>query len=293
MSAAAPAEPKIHFDYMPACAEHAPDLYKPDGLADSLHGLDGIGDAERARFDEDGFLAVEGAFTPDETRAASDGLNALMRGQEGFNGIMYENAARERFAELNADERYDAVRKLFNFVEHDARLQALSAHPRLLAAVSKLLGGKTPKLFQDMALVKPPRIGREKPWHQDNAYFNYAQGTPVVGVWIALDEATVANGCMHVWRGGHREGARLHFKKRDWQICDADMLANRKTVIAVPLKPGGALLFNGMLPHGTPTNHSPLRRRALQFHYAPEDAAKAPEEERLKLFGSEGKNVTC
>jgi phytanoyl-CoA hydroxylase len=36
----------------------------------------------------------------------------------------------------------------------------------------------------------------------------------------------------------------------------------------VPLKPGGVLFFSGLLHHGTPPNTSPLRRRALQFHYA-------------------------
>lgn len=282
------------FDYMPACDEHAPDLYKPDGLADTLSGLEAIGPAELARYEEDGFLAVEGAFTPEETAAASAGLNHLMSGgNPAFGGLMFENAVRDRFDRLAPDERFDAVRKLFDFVAFDTRLATLAAHPRLLAAVSSLMGGRMPRMFQDMALVKPPRIGREKPWHQDNAYFNYAPGTPVVGVWIALDAATTANGCMHLWRGGHREGARLHFRKRDWQICDRDMLEQRKTVLAAPLQPGGALLFSGMLPHGTPTNHSPLRRRALQFHYAPADAEKVPEAERLKLFGSEGKNVTC
>ena len=56
-----------------------------------------------------------------------------------------------------------------------------------------------------MALLKPPR-GREKPWHQDHAYFNLPLDTPIVGVWIALDEATPENGCMHVIPGSHREG---------------------------------------------------------------------------------------
>lgn len=285
---------EVTFDYMPACAEHAPDLYKPDGVAETLNGFDAIGDADLRRYEVDGFLAVEHAFDAAELAAASDGMNDFMSGKvDGFKGVMFENAVRDRFAHLSAEERFDAVRKIFDFVAREPRLGAMAAHPRLLKAVSKLMGGRTPKLFQDMGLVKPPRIGREKPWHQDSAYFNYAPGTPVVGVWIAIDEAAVANGCMHVWRGGHKEGARIHFKRRDWQICDADMSASRKTVVAVPLKPGGALLFSGMLPHGTPTNHSPLRRRAVQFHYAPEDTVKVEEAERLKLFGSEGKNVTC
>ncbi|NJL31459.1 MAG: phytanoyl-CoA dioxygenase family protein [Phycisphaerales bacterium] len=66
-----------------------------------------------------------------------------------------------------------------------------------------------------------------------------------------------------------------------------------KASIACPLAPGGALFFDSLLPHGTPTNHSSKRRRALQFHYAPADAHLVPQETRLAVFGSEGKDVSC
>ncbi len=105
-------------------------------------------------------------------------------------------------------------------------------------------------------------------------------------------EATIENGCMQFLPGQHKIGPRIHFQRRDWQICDTDILGQRS--VAAPLKPGGLLFFNGLLPHGTPHNSSEKRRRALQFHYAPADAAQNPDsEERLKHFGSEGKDVTC
>ena len=63
--------------------------------------------------------------------------------------------------------------------------------------------------------------------------------------------------------------------------------------VAVPLKPGGLLLFDGLLPHGTPHNNSGERRRAIQYHYAPDTATKVEDEYRLGIFGSEGKGVTC
>ena len=112
-----------------------------------------------------------------------------------------------------------------------------------------------------------------------------------MGVWIALDEATVENGCMQFLPGRHREGPKIHFQRRDWQICDNEMMGAKS--VAAPLQPGGLLLFDGLLPHGTPHNSSPKRRRALQFHYTAEDVVKSAPEERLKHFGSEGKNVTC
>lgn len=272
--------------------EYPPHLYHFDGLATGVADLDSITDADVARFQEQGYLVVEEAFTPAEVQEALDGLFYLISGQNpDFKVIMLENVAKGvPVSELSPDERQDFVRKFMWFVEHDERLKALSQHPKLLAVLTRLIGD-APFLFQDMALIKPPRIGREKPWHQDHAYFNLPLETPVVGVWIALDEATPDNGCMIVIPGSHREGPVIHFKRRDWQICDTQV--NNHGALAVPLKPGGCLFFHSLIHHGTPTNNSDLRRRAVQFHYRPESAPKTSIEERLAIFGEEGKDVSC
>ena len=160
----------------------------------------------------------------------------------------------------------------------------------MIAVVQRLIEA-TPSLFQDMGLIKPPHIGSEKPWHQDCAYFNLPLDTPVVAAWISLDEATPENGCMHIIPGSHREGPIVHFNRRDWQICDTHVPVDRE--VMVPLKAGGCLLWHGLLHHGTPANRSNLRRRALQFHYCPETPAKIKTQERMEVFGSEGKDVEC
>ena len=149
----------------------------------------------------------------------------------------------------------------------------------------------TPVLFQDMGLIKHPHIGREKPWHQDCAYFNYPVGTTVVGVWIAIDAATEENGCLHIIPGSHREGPIPHFRRRDWQICDTDVAVPRN--VTVPLGPGGCLFWHGMTHHGSPTNRSAHRRRALQYHYRPESTVEMTTKERLAIFGGDELGVTC
>ncbi len=271
---------------------HAPDLYDHDAIADKIDGLDGITDEHLALYKEQGYLAVENAFTPEEIEAGLAGLiHLIMGGNPDFEGIMFEARAQKILSTLGPEARQDAVRKLMYFVDYDARLKELSHHRKLIDVVERIAGERV-GLFQDMALLKPPRMGREKPWHQDHAYFDFPLDTTVVGVWIALDEATLDNGCMRVLAGRHRAGPVVHFKRRDWQICDTD-IKGKDGVVAVPLKPGGLLLFDGLLPHGTPHNNSPARRRALQFHYRNESSRKWSQEERLAIFGSEGKDVEC
>ncbi len=162
--------------------------------------------------------------------------------------------------------------------------------PALIHLVTELVG-ETPAIFQNMALRKPPHIGREKPWYQDHAYFDLPLTTTVVGVWIVLDEATTEKGCMVIYPGSHRAGPMIHFCRRDWQICDTH--TRNTALLVVPLKPGGALFFHSLMQHGTPANNSPHRRRAAQFHYAPASAQNGTQESRLAIFGSEGKDVTC
>lgn len=285
-----PAAPEVLFDVV--ADMHAPELYQPVSLAEGVDHLEDIGPEQVAFYREHGYITVRQAFTPTEVKDAIDGLVDLIMGKRpDFKHVYFEGKAKEILPTLGPEQRQDAVRKIGAFVEFDARLKAISHHAKMLGAIKRLLGGLEPDMFQDMALIKPPRLGREKPWHQDKAYFEYPLGTPVVGVWIALDEATVANGCMQILPGRHKEGPILHFQRRDWQICDNVIMGTKS--VAVPLKPGGLLFFDGMLPHGTPHNSSPNRRRALQYHYAPVGAKKVEPAERLKHFGGEGNNVTC
>jgi len=267
-----------------------PSLYTVRNTAQPLHGFDAVDDAAIRLYREQGYIAVEDAFTAAQVDDANAALSDLIAGRvPSFTDIQFEAAVADDLESLTPTQREIAVRKLMAFCDHDVRLAALARDERLLDVLRRLLGDE-PVIFQEMALLKPPK-GIEKPWHQDHAYFDVDVKDRIVGVWIALDEATLDNGCMHVLSSGHNEGPRLHFKRRDWQICDTDMLGVPCT--AVPLKPGGLLLFDSLLPHGTPSNDSTHRRRALQFHYAPPGARSVSIDDRLEVFGSEGKDVEC
>ena len=272
-------------------AIHNPSLYETTRRADYLDTLADIDDRQIARFHEQGYLAIQRAFTPQQIQSAGQAMWDLIDGKSpDFKGIMAEAAKRGQFAELTGKARRDSVRKIWKFVDYDTRLNDLAHDPNILSVLSRMMDD-TPVLFQDMGLIKPPHIGREKPWHQDCAYFNYPVGTTVVGVWIAIDAATEENGCLHIIPGSHREGPIPHFRRRDWQICDTDVAVPRN--VTVPLNPGGCLFWHGMTHHGSPTNRSAHRRRALQYHYRPESTVELTTKERLAIYGGDELGVTC
>jgi phytanoyl-CoA hydroxylase len=290
-SATASADTQITFDR--GADDHAPELYAHDGLAPTLASLADIDDSQVAFYQQNGYLAVNNVLSPRQISDANAALSDLIHGRVATRppfALMFEAAVRERINSLTPVEREESVRKVFNFLDLDPRLNSIIHDPTLMAVLNRL-GCRDPQIFQTMALLKGPR-GREKPWHQDHAYFDVDTRDRLVGLWFALDEARVDNGCMFVMPGKHRDPV-IHFKRRDWQICDTTVQSMKQTVLAAPLKPGGVLIFDSLLPHGTPTNHSSLRRRALQFHYAPATARKIANADRMAIFGSEGKDVTC
>ncbi len=268
-------------------------LYMAAYEATPIDGLDLFNEAMDDEFRAVGFVPVANVFSAFECSTTVAALLELADRDELPAGVelSFESLADLEALKLPIELRQDQIRKFMWFVNHDVRFAITAQNPGILSVVSRLLGGE-PELFQDMALFKPPGIGREKPWHQDHAYFNLPLDTPVVGVWIALDDASIENGCMIFKPGGHLSGPVPHFNRRDWQICDAVIMESGGAV-AAPLAAGGCLIFDGLTPHGTPMNRSLKRRRAVQYHFVKKGTQRIEIEERLRLFGPEGRNAVC
>ncbi len=193
--------------------------------------------------------------------------------------------------ELTDEEAENRFRKLHGYEHEHPTFAALVTDTRIQGFMSRVIGQQT-VLKDVMALSKPPLIGSEKPWHQDNAYFNYLPLDLVGTAWIALDDATIENGCMHLLPGQHRRGALRHH-----HTIDCEILPDRIDVaraVPVELKAGGVLYFSAMLPHQTPPNSSPARRRALQFQYRGVDTVQVSKEEYGRAFAeADGGAASC
>jgi phytanoyl-CoA hydroxylase len=68
--------------------------------------------------------------------------------------------------------------------------------------VSEILGTDAPACFFSQFIFKNPGAWGQ-PWHQDACYFPFTPSRPVVGIWLAVTEATPDNGCLHVLPGSH------------------------------------------------------------------------------------------
>ena len=282
------AEATINFDN--GADLHDPALYSPEAETDAIETFDDVTDEHIELYHRRGYLVVNRGFSTELINEAREGMLSLIKGENpDFEHVAFEASSKEYAEDLSIEERQDAVRKLMDFCDAEDRLKALRDEPNMRAVINRIVGSES-IIFQEMALIKPPRIGREKPWHQDHAYFNIPLTSPCVGVWIALDKTTPENGCMHLMPSMYAKPI-IHFQRRDWQICDTDMLG--KKCLAVPLEPGGCLFWSSLMPHGSPTNSSDMRRRALQFHYVKDGTKRIDREDHKKIFGGEVQGKKC
>jgi len=261
---------------------------------------------QQQQFQEQGYLAFTDVITPQEVRGAREALTELVHRvandpttvkkgpfwspEDKRIGVQFEKGYEPQGAD-DADLELN-VRKLMYYQEEHPHFGYLSNnHPTIQGVLASILG-EDALLYADQAMIKPAFIGTEKPWHQDNAYFKVTPLSAICGVWIALEDATIENGCMHVLAGQHKRGALKHHHTYDCEILPDRIVPAQAVPVELPA--GGAMFFSGMLPHQTPPNKSPHRRRALQFHYRAQSSEIIETEEYFKVFAeADGTPASC
>ncbi len=142
-----------------------------------------------------------------------------------------------------------------------------SRTPELAALVSDI-GFVDPLLLQSMVIFKPPHIGGEVICHCDHSFL-WTEPQTVAGLWFALDDATVENGCLWVTPGGHRQPARTRFHL-DGTGTTTDVIDpvpyDMDSLIPVEVEAGTLIAFSGLLPHWSAPNTSEDSRLAYTLH---------------------------
>jgi phytanoyl-CoA hydroxylase len=158
----------------------------------------------------------------------------------------------------------------------DPVFERASYDPRL-AALAEELGVRDPLALQSMVIFKQPGIGGEVGCHQD-ATFLYSEPLTTMGFWIALEDATLANGCLWAERGGHRGPLRRQFRRgaaggTEFVELDATPLPRPDQLTPLPVAAGTLIVLHGLLPHWSGPNRSGQRRLAYSLHVVAADSA--------------------
>lgn len=140
-------------------------------------------------------------------------------------------------------------------------------HQRALQIAQQLQGPDLEMDF-DMLINKAPHTNTPTPWHQDAAYWINMPDKRAVSCWLALDHATVDNGCMWYVPGSHLLPLRPHTSaggKGGALTCDASEAEG----IGVAIKAGTCILHHGQTLHYSRGNSTAANRRAYIINYRP------------------------
>jgi phytanoyl-CoA hydroxylase len=211
-------------------------------------------------YERDGYLIIPGLLSPEELAAARAESVAICRGSLGaVDGV---TPAGPDESDRSVLDRYLCIHFPH---KHSAVLCSLA---RLPVAVLTSVIGPNVKLMQSMLFIK----SSSKPgqaWHQDEAHIP-TRDRSLTAVWIALDDATVDNGCLWVIPGSHRRGVLYAERPQEDPRFDCTREAYgfpSTDAMPVELPAGAALMFNGYLLHRSLPNTSGGTRRALVNHY--------------------------
>jgi phytanoyl-CoA hydroxylase len=144
-----------------------------------------------------------------------------------------------------------------------------------LRDLAAALGFERPLLVQSMYIFKQPSIGGEVTCHQDSTFI-YTEPVDIAGLWFALEDATIENGCLWAIPGGHRRGLksrwlRLPEGRMEFRVFDNEPWPEGE-LVPLEVTKGSLILLHGLLPHRSLENKSDRSRHAYTLHLIPAEA---------------------
>ncbi len=218
---------------------------------------------------ENGFLVAEGLVTLEEAEEMRQDTLTIAKGGypcENIQPLPPDTTDREALESILCIHQPHYISPI---------MQKYATHPRICGALSQITAAHLPfwdgsvKCMQSMLFVKPPTF-QGQAWHQDEIYIP-TRDRSLIGAWIALDDATVENGCLWVIPGSHRSGylysQKSHDNPDEFDFAPESYGFDESAQVPVEVKTGTVVFFNGYLLHRSFKNRSEIYRRVLVSHY--------------------------
>jgi phytanoyl-CoA dioxygenase PhyH len=205
-----------------------------------------------AAFNRDGFVKGLRVFSGEEMAEHRAYFDALLRRVLEEGGSSYSIST----AHLRYGEVYD-----------------LLTHPRIVQCVRDLLGEDVIG-WGSHYFCKMPRDGKVVHWHQDASYWPMTPSKTVT-VWLAIDDADVANACMRFIPGSHHYGHLTYRLTEDAEDAVLNQMVENAEEFGEPvnveLRAGEISMHSDLLLHGSEANRSDRRRCGLTLRYCAAD----------------------
>ena len=233
-------------------------------------------------FQENGYLKFGKVLDSAEVDAMRTGLDAVIElelgeGDDSSPEFKYGHDRRENRLNRGAGHPR-AIHQYVNMWKRDAHYERAIHHPLIAGTARALLDTPEVRLWHDQVISKPPHDNGHFGFHHD--FFFWPLSPPnIVSCWLALDDATVDNGCMHVMPKSHKDerfsiAARTEANAAAAKAREAgsepppNQWTERQNMdishgIPVELKAGECMFHHCLNFHGTPPNVTERQRRAF------------------------------
>jgi len=216
------------------------------------------------QFQEHGYLAIPKLFSEKEVAAMQAEIARLNR--EGY----LRNVATD--GDGKTPSRSLKNLQLCPMYRHSHLFRALPFDPKVIEAVSQLIGDPV-VLHLDQVFLKPGRDGMGTHWHQDNAYFKISDPMKGTAMWIAIHNATVVNGTIHIIPDSWKE--EYEHSRDPYSNHHIRCYPPEERALPIELPAGGVLFFCYGTCHCTKANTTDQERAGVAFHFVRADYAPA------------------
>ncbi len=210
-----------------------------------------------------GFLVAPDLLSKNEIDQLRKETTAIFRGDRGYvDGLL----------EVDENESNSDVFKKYVAIHFPHKISAcvhdFLFHAQIRDILTKIVSPNI-KCMQSMLFVKGPGKAGQA-WHQDEFYIP-TRDRSLTGVWIAIDDATIDNGCLWIIPG--RPKHIMHrVKNNSNEYADVDTIdvSENKPADFIPIevKSGSVVFFNGYTLHSSKRNKTAdCFRMALVNHY--------------------------
>jgi len=219
--------------------------------------------AQIEQFNRDGYLMVRDLFDREEV----DLLLNIARGDQQL-----DQQAQERLDLSSGRSKLWITGSLGTDI-----YSAFVRCSRIIEPMEQMLGGEVYH-YHHKIMLKEPLVGGAWEWHQDYGYWysNECLFPYMASCLIAIDRATVENGCLQVIKGSHHLGRIDHGKAGEQTGADMrriEVVLKHLDLVQCEMEPGSAFFFHCNLLHRSDANRSPNPRWSLICSY---NAARNP-----------------
>jgi phytanoyl-CoA hydroxylase len=240
-----------------------------------------LSEEQMTHYNRDGYCAVPHFFDAHEVRAMLAELERFKR--EGLG----RNVATEGDGQTHSRTKINY--QIIPLNDKSNLFRALPYAEKVVAVIGQLIGQPFVR-YLDQIFLKPGKSGAGTNWHTDNAYFKISDPTKGVGLWIALHDATIANGTMNMIPGVYDQ--KFEHERDSGSDHHITFKADEDKAVACELAAGGAIFFNFGVPHCTRANTTEKERAGLAYHFlrtdfVPDRVSTGPRKDLIHVAGPE------